>query len=112
MCYVTISCLGSGEHFRILRSAFKSFHLDQLNIEKTLKENGVGVQGEPPGYHFRDDALILWGRIKDFVGKVLTYFYDSDQVSHATVGQIRLNIVSILKEWKYPVRFGLSFGQF
>ena len=75
-----ILSLGSGEHFRIIRSVFKCFHLDQLNIEKLMKENGVSEQGSPPGYHFRDDALVLWERMKLFVGKVLNSFYANDQV--------------------------------
>ena len=60
-----------------MQKSFCEFRFDtdwdfELNVEK----RGVA---DLPNYHFRDDAMLIWKAIKEYVGEIIDIFYECDQ---------------------------------
>ncbi|CAK8694229.1 unnamed protein product [Clavelina lepadiformis] len=70
---------GGGAQNQIIRSALKSFRYEHLNVRKVFTGNGTLNKNKLPGYHFRDDSLVLWDSLQKFVGKILGIYYKSDE---------------------------------
>ena len=55
-----------------------------------------------PTYYYRDDALDIWKVIQDYVGRLLRYFYKTDQVTlyffylHTLCYTLCCNLIHIL----------------
>ena len=47
----------------------------EVNIEKRGVEDSTCL----PGYYFRDDALLIWRAMKEYVVDMINIFYESDQ---------------------------------
>ena len=59
-----------------MQRGFREFCFDTdwdfaLNIKKRGVEN-------LPNYHFRDDGILIWNAINEYVTGILNIFYDSD----------------------------------
>ena len=68
---------GSQGFLELMQKSFCEFCFDsdwdfELNVEK----RGVS---DLPNYHFRDDAMLLWKAINEYVGEIIDIFYDSDE---------------------------------
>ncbi|CAK8695669.1 unnamed protein product [Clavelina lepadiformis] len=61
-----------------LRCFFKDMTLDELNIVKRLKAQGLDNPKLLPNFHYRDDATLLWDIMKNYVSKVIRHYYKSD----------------------------------
>ncbi|CAK8676793.1 unnamed protein product [Clavelina lepadiformis] len=61
-----------------VRKAYETFHIDDLNIPKSLKKQGTDDPGVLPNYYYRDDALALWKIMKDYLSKIIRHYYSSD----------------------------------
>ncbi|KAL3883123.1 hypothetical protein ACJMK2_029416 [Sinanodonta woodiana] len=68
----------SGSELDFIRSAYRLFHWDDMNIPKDLAKRGVDDPGVLPGYWYRDDSLMLWKSILKFVSGVMNIFYSTD----------------------------------
>ena len=69
---------GSMGYCELLQKSFLNFHFEEdwdfeANIEKR------GVESDLPGYHFRDDALLIWRAMKEYVDDIINIFYECDQ---------------------------------
>ena len=49
-----------------------------VSLPQTLAKRGVDDQTILPNYPYRDDALLLWNTIKEWVSNYLSYYYKSD----------------------------------
>ena len=62
----------------LMRKSFYGFNFEEdWNFEANIKKRGV--DSDLPGYHFRDDALLIWKVMKEYVDEIITIFYESDQ---------------------------------
>ncbi|KAK3579727.1 hypothetical protein CHS0354_008868 [Potamilus streckersoni] len=68
----------SGSELDFIRSAYRSFHWDDMNIPKDLAKRGVEDPDLLPRYWYRDDSLMLWESILEFVSRVMNIFYSTD----------------------------------
>ena len=59
-----------------MQKSFCEFHFDaDWDFELNVETRGVA---DLPNYHFRDDAMLLWKAIKEFVDAIINIFYYSD----------------------------------
>lgn len=57
-------------------AASKIFSVDWTNIEESIKRRKVE---DIPGYYYRDDGLLVFRAMKNYVTKVVNYFYHTDK---------------------------------
>lgn len=70
--------LGNVGYRALVRTCYKTFHLDDLDLHRDLERRGVATEDDLPGYLYRNDALKLRGAISAMVENVLTCFYECD----------------------------------
>ena len=66
---------GSNGTLELLAKAFREFHFDDLHYSDNLRKRDML---DLPGYHHRDDALMLWDAILDYVTDMMDIFYERD----------------------------------
>ena len=67
---------GSDGFVDLVEKSFQEFHFENdWDFPTNISHRGVS---DLPNYHFRDDALMLWNAIDEYVEDVLNIFYDSD----------------------------------
>ncbi|ESP02740.1 hypothetical protein LOTGIDRAFT_137999 [Lottia gigantea] len=49
------------------------------NLKEDLKKRGVDDPNVLPGYHYRDDALLLYDAIQNYTSKYVDLYYDSEE---------------------------------
>ena len=60
----------------LIERCFNEFHFEnEFNFPKNISLRGVE---NIPNYHFRDDGMLLWNTIKEYVTDILNIFYDTD----------------------------------
>jgi len=57
---------------------FADFNFEQLIPPKNFAEREVDDRELLPGYHFRDDSMVIWNKITEYVEKILRLFYKKD----------------------------------
>lgn len=62
-----------------MKKYYKNVSWSSYDLPKVLKEKGLDDPEKLPGFHYRDDALRLWQAIKDYVTRILTIYYNSDE---------------------------------
>ncbi|KAL3883125.1 hypothetical protein ACJMK2_029418 [Sinanodonta woodiana] len=67
-----------GHELKLIANGYKDFHWDLLNIPKEFATRGVKDPELLPNYHYRDDALIMWKCIGEFVSKVVDMYYRAE----------------------------------
>ena len=50
-----------------------------LNLPDNFANRGVLDPNQLPGYYYRDDSLVLWEAIRDFVIDIVCVYYDDDE---------------------------------
>ena len=70
--------LGADGYRALIKTCFKQFTLDDLDLPRDLAARGVDNHEELPGYFYRDDGLKLWNSLAKFCFKVITHFYKTD----------------------------------
>ena len=55
---------------------FRTLNLSSYDLPQALKDRGVM---KLPHFYYRDDALRLWGAIRDFVSEIVSIYYQSDE---------------------------------
>ena len=73
-----ILTIGHGTHgfIELMQKSFCEFRFDtDWDFELNVETRGVA---DLPNYHFRDDAMLLWKAIKEFVDAIINIFYYSD----------------------------------
>jgi len=67
---------GSQGMTQLMSKSFKEFKYDDLDFPGNLKSRGVE---NLPNYHMRDDALLLWTAIQEYVNNMMDLYYESDE---------------------------------
>ncbi len=62
-----------------MKKYYKNVSWSSYDLPKVLKDRGVDDPEKLPGFHYRDDALRLWQAIKDYITKILSIYYHSDE---------------------------------
>lgn len=60
---------------KMVLEAYQSWSLDQFALPTELANRGVDDPERLPHYPYRDDGLLLWQAIKEFVGEYLGLYY-------------------------------------
>ena len=68
--------LGRTGMFNIIRHQWSKWNLkEDGNLIKNLKKRGVDDTDALPKYHYRDDSVLLWKAINDYVALVVNHVY-------------------------------------
>ena len=71
---------GSKGYLELLQKSFLRFHFEEdWDLEVNIEKRGVEDSTCLPGYYFRDDALLIWRAMKEYVVDMINIFYESDQ---------------------------------
>ena len=62
-----------------MKKYYKDINWSSYDLPNVLKERGVDDPDKLPGFHYRDDALRIWQAINDFVKRMLSIYYKSDE---------------------------------
>ena len=57
---------------------FKTHNLSSYDLPQALEDRGVDDPKKLPNFYYRDDALSLWGAIREFVSEIVSIYYQSD----------------------------------
>ncbi|XP_068721239.1 allene oxide synthase-lipoxygenase protein-like [Montipora capricornis] len=98
--------VGGGGHIELMKKYYKTVNLSSYDLPKVLKERGVDDPDKLPGFHYRDDALKLWNAIKEFVTKLMSIYYQSDEEMEKDT-ELQAWILD-LHDNGYPIREGES----
>lgn len=98
--------LGGGGHITLMKKYYKDVSWSSYDLPRVLEERGVHDAEKLPGFHYRDDALLLWRAIHEYVTDILSIYYHSDEdVQKDTELQAW---ITDLHDNGYPVREGES----
>ncbi|XP_015762909.1 PREDICTED: allene oxide synthase-lipoxygenase protein-like [Acropora digitifera] len=59
-----------------MKKYFRTLNLSSYDLPQVLEDRGVM---KLPHFYYRDDALRLWGAIRDFVTEIVSIYYQSDE---------------------------------
>ncbi|XP_071947656.1 allene oxide synthase-lipoxygenase protein-like [Antedon mediterranea] len=72
--------IGRTGMFEIVKRRFKTWRMDiDGNFPKELESRGVSDPDVLPNYHFRDDGLLMWHAISEYVDEVVHKCYDTSE---------------------------------
>lgn len=66
-------------HIQLMVKYYKNINWSSYDLPKVLKDRGVDDPEKLPGFHYRDDAMRLWQAIKDYISRILSIYYHSDE---------------------------------
>ena len=66
-------------HIDLMKKYYKSISWSSYDLPRVFEQRGVHEPEKLPGFHYRDDALRLWHAIKEYVTKILSIYYHSDE---------------------------------
>ena len=92
-------------HIDLMKKHYKDINWSSYDLPNVLKERGVDDPDKLPGFHYRDDALRLWQAINDFVKRMLSIYYKSDE----DIKRVR-SVLSqkVRKSWKPFLKYTLT----
>ncbi|XP_068703458.1 allene oxide synthase-lipoxygenase protein-like [Montipora foliosa] len=70
--------IGGGGHIQLMQKTYKNFKFEMLCFPDMLRKRGVEDAEKLPNYYYRDDGMLLWNAISDFVGDFVNIFYHTD----------------------------------
>ncbi|KAK6172858.1 hypothetical protein SNE40_016432 [Patella caerulea] len=66
--------------FELIKRGIDSWHLDvDGTLPEDLKRRGLDDPSVLPGYHFRDDAILLYHAINKYASKYVALYYDTPE---------------------------------
>ncbi|XP_065833576.1 allene oxide synthase-lipoxygenase protein-like [Oscarella lobularis] len=67
-----------GAQVMLAGKGYREFDWRLLNLPDALVRRKVDDAKKLPGYYYRDDALLLWDEIRDFIQDIVHIYYNSD----------------------------------
>ena len=75
--------IGRDGMFELIGRAFKKWRLNvEGNLPKDLKNRGVDDTEALPNYHYRDDALLVYKAMENYVREVVQAHYGTSDCKH------------------------------
>lgn len=68
-----------GHEVDLMRNRFKDFSVNELIMPRNFVDRGVEDTKLLPNYHFRDDAMLIWNKLSEYVQKIMSLFYKKDK---------------------------------
>ena len=87
--------LGGGGHLKLVRKHYRNMTMDSYDLPRALQERGVADVDKLPRYYYRDDALLLWNAIHEYVVEIVGIYYTSD----GDVAQVGESVDSFQFAW-------------
>ena len=81
--------VGGGGHITLMQKHYRSVTFDSYDLVKNLTERGVK---DLPKFYYKDDALLLWEAIRQFVQDIIHIYYKDDKSVKKV--NIMINIMS------------------
>ena len=73
--------IGGGGHVAFMQKYYRSVTWDTYDFPKMFAERGVDNVQKLPKFYYRDDALMLWNAIAEFVkGIIFLYYANNDDL--------------------------------
>lgn len=72
--------LGAEGSLEAAKRSYAEWRFDRYDLVTDLRTRGVDDSDLLPGYHYRDDALLVWAAIDEFVGAMIDCAYASNAV--------------------------------
>lgn len=63
---------------KLIAQAYASWTFDDMGLPAQLKGRGVSDAGKLPYYPYRDDGLLIWTRLGQYIDEYLGLYYKSD----------------------------------
>lgn len=63
---------------KLIENAYASWTFDDMGLPAQLKGRGVSDTGRLPYYPYRDDGLLIWNRLGEYVDEYVSLYYKSD----------------------------------
>ncbi len=63
----------------LVQRAYRAWSFDQFDLRTDLRARGVDDVDVLPGYHYRDDALLVWDAIAEHAEGIVARYYASDE---------------------------------
>jgi arachidonate 5-lipoxygenase len=80
--------IGGGGQLTLLRKYYRSVSFDSYDLVKNLTERGVKDLRK---FHYKNDALLLWNAIHQFVLDIIFIYYNNNkQVLEVSIGYMLL----------------------
>ena len=73
-----VLAVGGKGHMKLVSEAYSRLTIDDFFLPEALKSRGVDDVTLLPNYHYRDDAILHWDAIGDYVSKIVDLYYLSD----------------------------------
>ena len=64
---------------KLIENTYASWTFDDMGFPAQLKGRGVSDTGKLPYYPYRDDGLLIWNRLGEYIDEYLGLYYKSDQ---------------------------------
>lgn len=64
---------------QLIKNAYATWTFDDMGLPAQLKGRGVDDPAQLPYYPYRDDGLIIWNRLGEYIGEYLALYYLSDE---------------------------------
>ena len=70
--------LGAEGSLEFIKQEYAAWDFSLCDLESDLQRRGVDNDSVLTSYHYRDDALLIWGAIGKYVKSIVHYWYDND----------------------------------
>lgn len=87
------------ESLQIVKNAYEEWSLDQFALPTELKNRGMDDVANLPHYPYRDDGMLVWNALKNFVSNYLHLYFQ--QELNTVERKIELNNKSRLIDYSY-----------
>ncbi|XP_053547856.1 polyunsaturated fatty acid 5-lipoxygenase [Bombina bombina] len=71
---------GGGGHVELVIRAMEEFKYGYLCFPESIQLRGMESKKDIPYYFYRDDGMMVWEAVKNFVSDIVNIYYESDEI--------------------------------
>ncbi len=94
--------LEPGQWINVMRAGYRRWRAEDLDTPGTFARRGTGTDSALVDYPFRDDSLLLWEALRQYVAEYLDIFYPDDPAVAAD-GELAAWRAELLEVYARPV---------